>query len=107
MIKRDCKSCKANKEQSWNQCGYIPEDDRRENKIDFPALKNPHFTISKCPVWYYNTYEYLYKLYNRIKDSHLNLMQLPFQQRLIYETFKGYLSLREEYKLEKKRQKGK
>ena len=107
MIRRDCKSCKSAGEQSWNQCGYIEEDKRRDNKIDFPALKNPHFTISVCPVWYYNEYEYLYDLYNLIKDSALNLLDLPFSKRFIYKTFKYHLSLRQEYERKKQERKKK
>lgn len=114
MIRRDCKTCKAGKDQSWNSCGYIPREKRRGNlidgilvlhQIDFPPLKNPDFTISKCPVWYYNVYEHLYKVYNRIKDSYLSLSELPFQKRIIYDTFKTYIALKENYELEKARKK--
>lgn len=112
MIRRDCKTCKAGKDQSWNSCGYISKEERRgrevhgtfqPNKIDFPALKNPEFTIEKCPVWFYNEYEHVYTKYNFIKNSHINLEDLSFQLRTIYNTFGYYTALRQAYESEKKR----
>jgi len=99
LIERNCKVCKRNQTQAEYNCGYIPKEQHYGNPIYLPALKNPDFTLEYCPVWYYNEYQYYYKIYNYYKDEKLN--RLDFKIRLIVSIFKEYISLRREYEMKK------
>jgi len=104
---RSYSTCKRNKDQSYNSCGYISRDKRRNFPIDFPALKSHQITVLKCPVWFYNSYVYLYDWYNLIKQSNKDITLLSMSKRIVFREFSNYLNLRQEYMLKKQRERNK
>jgi len=100
-MSRDCRSCKANGDEGFYRCGFIPEDKRTGSPILVPATGTADFTLDVCPVYSYLQYSYLYKLYNIMRDSNVNLMELPFQKRILYTTFTEYLNQKKLYELKK------
>jgi len=101
-MKRECDLCKRNKEQSWNSCGYIDKSKRRNKPIDFPALKSANLTVDKCPVYYFNTYRYLYDWYNITVASRTDISNLTMAKRIIFREFGNYINIRREYVLKKR-----
>lgn len=96
-MNRDCLTCKKNNEQWENSCGYLKPSKRRKTTIDFPALASASITINKCPVWFYNKYNYLYDWYNNIKASKKDITRLKMGERIVYREFTNYINLRQEY----------
>ena len=102
---RTCAMCKAENAQWENSCGYLPKDQRREDKIDFPALKSPNITVDKCPVYYFNKYRYLYDWYNKIELSRPDISNFSLSKRVVYTEMLNYFNIRREYFIEKERSK--
>ena len=104
-MNRDCKTCKKGKDQVWNVCGYLPIEKRRKKLIDFPALKDASITIDACPVFFFNTYRYLYDWYNITLASGKDISLLNLGKRIVFREFGSYLNIRREYMLERERAK--
>lgn len=102
---RNCNLCKSSGDQVFNSCGYIKAKRRRKKVIDFPALKSPAIHVNKCPVYYYNTFSYLYDWYNITLDSKVNISSLTLPKRIIFREFGNYLHIRKEFILERERKK--
>jgi len=94
-MKRTCKICKKNNEQKYNACGYIPKSERRQVFVDFPLYNEPEFGVDICPVWFYNTYEYIYKIFNLLKAG-ANVIQYNWHYRFLYATIENYKGLKAE-----------
>jgi len=52
--------------------------------------------VSICPVWYYMEYTEIYRLFNRLRRSSLNLLNISVEHGLIYEYGEIYLGQKEE-----------
>jgi len=107
QTKRNCLSCKANKgDMEYYACGYLSKEKRRSSfRLDFPATKSATPTISTCPVYYYHKYEHLYKWFNIERSNNTYLRNMNFVERILYTSFKEYLSLKKEYLIKKMQEK--
>jgi len=103
-MKRNCKTCKKNKAQAMRGCGYLPVEERSETaRHDFGMYGNPYFYIDGCPVYFYNKFSFIYRIYNLAKKSFVDWAEQPFLRRFILETGDTYNAL----KLEEMRKRNK
>jgi len=101
---RNCENCEKNGFQEANSCGYLPKEKRQGSDVFFGATHDINMFVPVCPVWYYNEYTDIYRIFNLTRVSSLNFLELDFIDRFVFEVGTIYLKQKEE---EKKRLEGK
>lgn len=95
-MNRNCTSCKKNKLQIEYDCPYI--NNEPELFYDFRYYNEPEYGVKGCPVYYKNENTSFFSLYNYIENGLVKKHNLTYIRRIIYNTFKEFIDVKQTYK---------
>ena len=92
---RDCGTCKKNKNQYENACGYLPASERSNKMYIAPYFQDTkNLRQNECPVYTYLENIHIYEFINIAKNE--SMLNIGFQGRCVLDVYHSFMNLKAE-----------